>query len=290
MRKRPALHCERLEQRELPANSLTSAILPMDVVRAAPMEASTPALQPLGLENQSQLQHRSSWDAGLSSDAVGAFFADRVALGGLFSDTNTDRLAPPTDDPVFESLPSPGWDTIPVHQGAKQGAPADDAEVWSFLHKYALKAIRREECARGPLPDHSDIVQQIYVEWREEVTVHDDVHARLLDRDSAERIAFRGAVRRVLDRSRYDAAKQRRRAEMTDQADAPSATSRDWADMEIDLAQGVGKLTGREREILDMRRWGATFEEIGSKFGLPKQRVFEVYSEVLDRLTTIYRD
>jgi hypothetical protein len=290
MRKRPALHCERLEQRELPANSFSSGILPVDVIRAAPLESHGDGLQPVGLDTQPQVQHNASWGAGLSSDAVGAFFADHTALGGLFPATIQDEADLLADDPIFESLPSPGWDSNPIHSPAKRAAPAQDAEAWSFLRKYALKAIRREEFARGPLPDHADIVQHIYVEWREGVATHDDLHARLLDRDSAERVAFRGAVRRVLDRSRYDAAKQRRRAEMTDEAETASKPSRDWADVEIDLAQGVGRLTTREREILDMRRWGATFDEIGEKFGLPRQRVFEEYSELLNRLTSIYRD
>jgi DNA-directed RNA polymerase sigma subunit (sigma70/sigma32) len=60
--------------------------------------------------------------------------------------------------------------------------------------------------------------------------------------------------------------------------------------MEIDLAQGIGGLNARERDILDLRRWGMTFEEIGTKLGMPRQRVFEAYSELLSRLTTLYRD
>ena len=56
------------------------------------------------------------------------------------------------------------------------------------------------------------------------------------------------------------------------------------------MAQGVGKLTDRERTILDLRRSGLTFEEMGAKLDMPKQRVFEAYTELLDRLGALYRD
>ena len=289
MRKRPSLHCERLEQRELPANSFSTGIVPVDVVRAAPLEAQAHGLQSVGF-NESTNERHAAWEGDLSSDAVGAFFADHHALGGLFPSVIADSADPMFDDSGFESLLSPGWDADSLSAPPKSLPQVGDTEVWTFVRNYAAKAIRREEFARGPLPDHGDIIQQIYVEWREEVRAHDDVHTRLLDRDSAERTAFRGAVRRVLDRSRYDAVKQRRLADLTDHEDAPSKPSRDWADVEIDLAQGVGKLTERERDILEMRRWGTTFEEIGAKLGMSKQRVFEAYDALIDRLTTIYRD
>jgi DNA-directed RNA polymerase specialized sigma24 family protein len=291
MRKRPALNCERLERRELPAGSLGVGILSPDPAHAAPLEAQAQTdahgLQPAGLGQELQ---SSVWESTLSSDAVGAFFARRDALSGVFPPTVDEAAAPTFDDSEFESLPSPGWDTDAAPIFAAALPRVSDAQVWTFVRNYATKAIRREEFARGPLPDHADIIQQIYVEWREGVSARDDVHSRLLDKESPERSVFRGAVRRVLDRTRYDTVKQRRRAELDDQPEAPSKPSRDWADVEIDLTQGVGKLTAREREMLDLRRLGATFEEIGAKLGMSKQRVCEAYNELLDRLTAIYRD
>lgn len=292
MRKRPALHCERLERRELPANSFSMAMLPVDLLRAAPLEA--PAAQANGF-SQAQVESGGSpshahWQSGLSSDAVGAFFADHTALGGLFQPATDVTAEQASASSTFESLPSLGWDADAPAVIAKPRLRVTDAEFWAFLRNYAAKAIRREELARGPLPDHDDIIQQVYIEWREEVPSGADAHARLLDRDSPERLAFRGAVRRVLDRTRYDAIKQRRRADVTDHEAADNAPTRDWADLEIDLAQGVGKLTARQRDILDLRRGGMTFEDIGSKLGMPRQRVFEAYSELLDRLTALYRD
>ena len=47
------------------------------------------------------------------------------------------------------------------------------------------------------------------------------------------------AVRRVLDRTRYGDMKQRRRVEADEPEARPNDTGRAWADMEIDLAQGV---------------------------------------------------
>ena len=289
MRKRPALHCERLEQRELPANSFGAEIVPVDVVRAAPLESQARGLTAVGVD-ESTVELSTTWSAGLSSAAVGAFFSGHQSFGALFPAAIADSADAAHDDLGFESLPSPGWDTDTVSAQIKTPSRVGDTEIWTFVRNYAAKAIRREEFARGPLPDHGDIIQQIYIEWREGVKANDDVHVRLLDRDSPERTAFRGAVRRVLDRSRYDAVKQRRVAVLTDHEDAPRNPSRNWADVEIDLAQGVGNLTERERDILEMRRWGATFEEIGAKLGMSKQRVFEAYEALIDRLTTIYRD
>src|SRR5262249_473380 len=221
MRKRPALHCERLEQRELPANSFSTGIFPADVVRAAPIEAQAHGLQSVGFDG-STVQRHAAWGTDLSSDAVGAFFADHQALSGLFPPAISDSADPMFDDSGFESLPSPGWDTDTLSAPAKSLPRVGDAEAWTFVRNYAAKVIRRGEFAGGPLPDHDDIIQQIYVEWRENVQGHDDSHSRLLDRNSLERTAFRGAVRRVLDRRRYDAVKQLRLADLTDHEDAPS--------------------------------------------------------------------
>jgi sigma-70-like protein len=289
MSKRPALHCERLERRELPANSFGLSVLPLDLLHAAPLTA------PASLANAFYLLPTHEGDGralaaqtgGLSSDAVGAFFAKQTSFGDLHAPT---PMPTGSDSDAFESLPSLGWDADPSLPVAEARPRVSDAEFWAFLRNYATKAIRREEFSRGPLRDHADIIQQIYVEWREGVSPSDDVHARLLDRDSAERSAFRGAVRRVLDRSRYDEVKQRRNVDVSEHEGPVAARDRDWVDLEIDLTQGIGQLTDREREILDLRRAGLTFEEIGGKLDMPKQRVFEAYTELLDRLGALYRD
>jgi DNA-directed RNA polymerase specialized sigma24 family protein len=278
MKNRRALDCERLERRELPANSFSVAVPLPDLASAARIQASQELPAALAQNVPAASASESKRDGLLSLDAVGAFFADRVELGRLF----------PSDESPFESLTAPGWDTD--YAGAQTAAPVSDEEFWAFLRNYATKAIRREERTRGPLSDHADIIQQIYVEWREEVQSSDDVHGRVLVKESPERTAFQTAVRRVLDRTRYGDMKQRRRVEADEPEARTDETTRAWADMEIDLAQGVGKLTEKERDILDMRRWGLTFEEIGARLGIPKQRAFEAYTEVLNRLSDLYRD
>ncbi len=286
MKKRHALNCERLERRELPANSLGVALFAVDFSYPAQIEAQQEAAraQAAPAITGNGALFATVAESGLTSDAVGAFFADRAELGRLFPSS-------PAEEPEFESIPAPGWSGAEQAGPAPQAlAPAQEVEFWNFLRNYATKAIRREEQARGPLNDHADIIQQIYVEWRDKVPSGPQAHLQLLDKDSAERAAFRGAVRRVLDRTRYEAVKQRRRTEATDQQAPENFATRDWADLDIDLAQGIGKLTDRERDILDLRRWGLTFEEIGARLGMPRQRAFEAYSEVLDRLTAIYRD
>jgi DNA-directed RNA polymerase specialized sigma24 family protein len=291
-KKRSALHCERLEQRELPANSFRAAILPVDLVPAVPLTA--PAAPSAGYflaeGNDAGGRGNASLQTGLSSDAVGAFFAGHSALDGLLEPAPALGPGSTSDGSDFESLPSSGWDAESISTPSPAQPETNDADFWAFLRNYATKAIRREELVRGPLPDHADIVQQIYVEWREKGPSGDDVHARVLDRNSPERSAFRGAVRRVLDRTSYDVIKRRGQADVTADEPAVPAPARDWADLEIDLAQGVGRLTERERDILDLRRWGMTFEEIGTKLGMSRQRVFEAYTELLDRLSTIYQD
>jgi hypothetical protein len=287
MRKRHALNCERLERRELPANSFSVAV-PLTELVPAQFEA----LQDLASVAASDFRAVSGLGAtdplhgaGLSSHAIGAFFADHAELGRLFH--TTERA----EEASFESLPSSGWDDDGILGHLPQSQPgASDDEFWAFLRNYATKAIRREEQSRGPLRDHADIIQQIYVEWREEAQAGDDMHSRVLVKESPERTAFRTAVRRVLDRTRYDEAKQRRRVEASDREASADAAGRDWADLQIDLAQGVGRLSEKERDLLDLRRWGMTFEEIGVRLGMPKQRAFEAYTELLDRLTALYRD
>lgn len=278
MKNRRALDCERLERRELPANSFSVAVPLPDFAPAAHVQGSQDfhAAQAQNAPAASTSEYNR--DALLSLDAVGAFFAEHAELGRMFQ----------AEESPFESLAAPGWDAD--YAAAQTAASVSDEEFWAFLRNYATKAIRREERTRGPLSDHADIIQQIYVEWREEVPGSDDVHGRVMLKESPERSAFQTAVRRVLDRTRYGDMKQRRRVDADEPEARTSQSTRAWADLEIDLAQGVGKLTEKERDILDMRRWGLTFEEIGARLGLPKQRAFEAYTEVLNRLSDLYRD
>ena len=50
----------------------------------------------------------------------------------------------------------------------------------------------------------------------------------------------------------------------------------------------MGNLSRREWQVLDLRRQGKTFEEIGADLRLARQRVWEVYHAVEARLREIY--
>src|SRR5690349_6864137 len=65
-------------------------------------------------------------------------------------------------------LSLPALETIfssPAEMEKLLGPSAEPPEGWQFLSNYARKAIRNEELHYGALPDHDDILQQIYVEW-----------------------------------------------------------------------------------------------------------------------------
>ena len=65
-------------------------------------------------------------------------------------------------------------------------------------------------------------------------------------------------------------------------------TEQDWIDMQVDWASGAGRLGPRERQLLELRGQGKTFEEIGSELGLAKQRVCELLNAAIDRLQELY--
>lgn len=292
MKRRRTLDCESLERRDLPAVAFRAAVLNVELPPADQVGQSEPPAADIIrrlVAAQAELAPAPA-DGSLSSEAVGAFFADSGEVGSLFS-----AHQPGPEPPAYHPAALDGLFGPPAEVSTATAAPADstrqaDALGCEFLRNYAAKAIRNEERARGPLSGRHDLVQQIYVEWREEVGPGDDVHSRLLDKASAERSALRGTVRRVLDRSRYDDAKRRAVAEINDRPAPARRTAQDWLDLEIDWSQGVGRLTTLERRVLDLRRAGATFDEVGEALGLSKQRAFELYDEVIERLSALYRD
>jgi DNA-binding NarL/FixJ family response regulator len=110
----------------------------------------------------------------------------------------------------------------------------------------------------------------------------------LLEQAPAEMQLLRAVVTRVIARAVYQ---QKRRYVVLDFDDWPArgnAAERDWAEFKADCEQGVGNLSRREWQVLDLRRQGKTFEEIGAELRLPRQRVWEVYHAVEARLREIY--
>jgi DNA-binding NarL/FixJ family response regulator len=99
---------------------------------------------------------------------------------------------------------------------------------------------------------------------------------------------LRAVVTRVIARAVYQ---QKRKYVVLDFDDWPArgnAAERDWAEFKADCEHGVGNLSRREWQVLDLRRQGKTFEEIGAELRLPRQRVWEVYQAVEARLREIY--
>jgi hypothetical protein len=197
------------------------------------------------------------------------------ALGSIFSNsTELDQIFHPASKSLTGDSP----------------APSDDAAMaaWRFLANYSKKAIYNDESRFGSLPDHEDLVHQIYADWLEQVKNDNGRPADVLNRDSGERLTLRKTVRRVLDHARYETTKQRRMVELIDQPARVNRAEADWVDMQIDAACGTLQLDPRERRLLELRREGKTFEEIGSEIGLVKQRVYEMYNSALGALQELY--
>lgn len=176
---------------------------------------------------------------------------------------------------------------------ARHPRPAVTAEPlepqgWQFLCNYTRKALRNEELRYGSLPDHEDVLHEVFVEWREQVGPNDAALTNLLKSESPERQQLRKTVRRVLDHVRYEQSKQKRVVELIDQPAPVKPGEQDWIDVRLDWATGAGSLAARERQLLELRGQGKTFEEIGAEMGLLKQRVCELYSAAVDRLQELY--
>jgi DNA-directed RNA polymerase specialized sigma24 family protein len=185
-----------------------------------------------------------------------------------------------------------GTDLTPLAVGAAllpRGEPLDPVERgYQFLCNYARQSIRAAERRVGPLRDHDDIVQQVCVEWLEEAGPPAESLPRLLEQGQAEMQLLRAVVTRVIARAVYHQKKQTVVLEGHDWPARGNAAERDWAEFKADCEQGVGNLSRREWQVLDLRRQGKTFEEIGAELQLPRQRVWEVYHAVEGRLREIY--
>jgi hypothetical protein len=222
---------------------------------------------------------------GAAESPHGLWEADR-ALG---------RSGPQLPPPGAEQESRPGEDAplpplylavLPLPVGGKPLAP--EVEGYRFLCAYAGRAIRNAERRVGPLRDHEDIVQQICVEWLEEVGPPEEAFPKLLENGSPEKQLLRQTVNRVIARTIYQQRKRLLIANFT-QCPAPAeAAQKEWLDFKSDCEKGVGNLTHQEWQILELRRQGKTFAEIGAEMELPKQRVWETYQGVEARLRKIY--
>ncbi len=169
------------------------------------------------------------------------------------------------------------------------GKPLDPvAAGYLYLCNYARTAIHAAQRRAGPLSDHDDIIQQICLEWLQKAGPPQEAFPRLLDKLPAEMQLLRETVSRVIARVIYQQRKGRRMADLID-CPAPTRTAeQDWVEFQSDCTQGVGRLSPLEWQILECRRQGKTFAEIGADLGIARQRVWEVYHEVEARLRRIY--
>jgi hypothetical protein len=278
MKKRQIPGMERLEARETPDVSLgaaaTCSFVPLPaqllVVGTPPGQASplVSATEQSSATAALTASERTD-DGSLSLPALDTFFADSAGLDhllaedlGLFSGNGTS--------------PRPAR----LHDSEYQGL--------HFLRNYTRKAIRNEEARFGGLVDHEDLEHQVFVEWWEQVQPQERALVSLLSRDSAERALLRKTVRRVLDHVRYEQNRAKRTVGLFDVPAPTRSGEQDWIDLHLDWAQGDSGLGPRERQVLELRRQGMTFQEIGDEMGLVKQRVCEMFNAAVAQLQELY--
>jgi hypothetical protein len=269
--KRPLVHLEELEARLTPDVTLGQSA---PALIAPPEQGSSLSSVSFDLPNPIDANGSlAGAPAGVGDLAQDASYLQ--AVGSIFSDS--DEL-----DKIFHSAAQP------LLAQAK-GTSSDGADaVWRFISNYCKKAIHNDELKYGSLVDHEDLVHQVYVEWREQVGNDSASLANLTNKDSTERQVLRKTVRRVLDHARYESSKQRRMVEFSDQPAPVNSADQDWIELQLDWSSGRLQLGPREKQMLQMRREGKTFEEIGAEMGLIKQRVSEMYNAALSSLQQVY--
>jgi hypothetical protein len=225
-----------------------------------------------------------SFDFGVSAASPRLWEAERI-LGG-----SGPGARPPGEEPEARPgetpVPPLYLAVAPLSVGGKPFAP--EVEGYRFLCAYAGRAIRNAERRAGPLCDHEDIVQQICVEWLEQVGPPEEAFPRLLEKSTPEMEILRQTVNRVIARAIYQQRKRLLIANFTEWPAPARPAEKEWADFKSDCEKGVGHLTREEWQILELRRQGKTFAEIGSEMELPRQRVWETYQGVEARLRKIY--
>jgi DNA-directed RNA polymerase specialized sigma24 family protein len=169
------------------------------------------------------------------------------------------------------------------------GKPLDPvAAGYQYLCNYCRHAIHAAERRVGPLPDHDDIIQQTCLEWLQQAGPPEAAFPRLLERASSEMQLLRETVNRVIMRITYQHRKGGVNADLSDWPAPDGAVERAWTDFKSDCEEGVGHLTQQDWQILELRRQGHTYREIGAKIGIARQRVWEMCHDLVARLQDIY--
>jgi RNA polymerase sigma factor (sigma-70 family) len=286
MSKRHVLELEQLEARATPDVSLGLAAGP-----PAPLPTTGALLYGNGVASETP--------TALPGVEPRAFFAALAeALHALPKDSPSVRVLETFFasaghlGPVLPDLPEarPEGSASRPAPDANADQPTADATAqgWAFLRNYTTKAIRTEERRHGRLPDHDDLVQQVFVQWWEQVGARDQALARVLQEETPERLALRKTVRRVLDHVRYEQNRDRKRLELFDRPAPVNSAEEDWRDLRLDWALNGDGPGVREQHLLELRRQGLTLQEIGDALGLLKQRVSELYTATVERLQARY--
>src|SRR5262249_43053836 len=135
-----------------------------------------------------------------------------------------------------------------------------------------------------------DIIQQICLEWLERAGPPDEAFPKLLKRSPPEMQLLRETVNRVIARVIYQQRKRLLASDFTNWPAPVRPTEMDWVEVKSDRERVVRSLTRQEWQILELRRQGKTFAEIGTEIALPRQRAWDIYQDVEARLQKIYRN
>ena len=115
---------------------------------------------------------------------------------------------------------------------------------------------------------------------------------QLLHDDSEEMRLLRVAVQRVIGRTRYQQRQWARAGGLPQLAGKSETLTRrgeqdrvDWEDLWENV---VSTLASSEKQVLELRKQGKTFTEIGSELGMPRQRACETYHNAVARLQKSY--
>jgi hypothetical protein len=220
-----------------------------------------------------------------------------VAIAGL--EPLLLRTAKPDEEQPAEErehLPVPPL-YLSVLLYRRPGKPLDPAAQQGLdrLCAYAWSSIHNAEKAHGvKFVSPEDMVQEIYLEWRGLVgpRPEDEALSQLLHDSSEEMRFLRLAVQRVIGRTRYQQKQWTKGSGLpgpdcrSDALIRPGEQERvDWEDLWENV---VSTLAANEKQVLELRKQGKTFAEIGSELGMPKQRACETYHSAVARLQKSY--
>jgi hypothetical protein len=232
---------------------------------------------------------RENQAGGFHADLLDRFFAH---FWGTSSGARPSQPARAPADGSQEGIEGDGPRLPPFYLAgalSPPGKPQDPvAAGYLYLCNYARHAIHTAEGRVGPLPDHDDIIQQICVEWLERAGPPNVAFPRLLDKAPAEMRLLRETVHRVIMRITYQHRKAGVNADLSGWPAPDRPLERAWLDFKSDCERGVGHLTLQEWHVLELRRQGHTFAEIGATIGMPRQRAWEICENVVARLQQIY--